>query len=29
VQGKGKKKEVVKHFLLFGDLKKTTVNIVF
>jgi ribosome maturation factor RimP len=29
VRGKGRKKELVKHFLLFGDIQTTTVNIVF
>ena len=28
-KGKGRKKELIRHFLLFGDIQKTTVNIVF
>jgi ribosome maturation factor RimP len=28
-KGKGRKKELIRHFLLFGDIQTTTVNIVF
>jgi ribosome maturation factor RimP len=28
-KGKGRKKEQIRHFLLFGDIQTTTVNIVF